>query len=92
MSIWQPGDEDTLSFEANTNPQDLRNIYITLDEQNPSQALRLKIGNVTGVLGADEALTLLDWLQEREGTLFELVKQQPTLSFDQDTETSGEGG
>jgi hypothetical protein len=66
--------------------------FITLDEQNPSQALRLRIGGMTGILGADEALILLDWLQEREGTLFELVKQQPTVSPDQDTEALETGG
>jgi hypothetical protein len=83
MSIWQPGDEDVLSFEWDTGPEDPGNIYFTLDEQSPEQALRVRIGGMTGVLAADEALTLLDWLGEREGTLFALTKQQPIVAPDQ---------
>ncbi len=80
MSIWQPGDEDVLSFEWDPGPEDPRNIYFTLDEQSPERALRLRIGGTTGVLAADEALTLLDWLSEREGMLFELTKRQPIVA------------
>jgi hypothetical protein len=83
MSIWQPGDEDVLSFEWDTGPEDPGNIYFTLDEQSPEQALRVRIGGTTDVLAADEALTLLDWLGEREGTLFALTQQQPIVAPDQ---------
>ena len=80
MSIWQPGDEDVLSFEWDIGPEDPRNIYFTLDEQSPEHALRVRIGGMTGVLAADEALTLLDWLGEREGKLFALTKQQTIVA------------
>jgi len=83
MSIWQPGDEDVLSFEWDTGPEDLGNIYFTLDEQSPEHALRVRIGRMTGVLAADEALTLLDWLGEREGILFALTQGQPVVVPDQ---------
>ncbi len=35
---------------------------------------------MTATLAADEALTLLDWLGEREGTLFALTKRQPIVA------------
>jgi len=67
MNLWQPGDEDVLNFEwDDTGPDDPRNIYFTLDEQHSEGALRVRIGGTTGVLAADEALILLDWLSERE--------------------------
>lgn len=55
-------------------------LFITLDEQHPEEALRLRIGKMMGTLAADEALTLLDWLGEREGTLFALTKRQPLVA------------
>ncbi len=79
MSIQHPQEEDALSFEW-PDPDDPRNINFILDEQNPEQALRLRIGGTTTTLAADEALTLLDWLGEREGTLFELTKQQTVVA------------
>ena len=82
MSDGPPGDEDVLSFAWDTGPEDPGNIYFTLDEQSPEQALRVRIGGTTGVLAADEALTLLDWLGEREGTLFALAKLQPMVAPD----------
>jgi len=83
MSDGPPGDEDVLSFEWNADPEDPGNIYFTLDEQSPEQALRVRIGGTTGVLAADEALTLLDWLGERESTLLALTGQQPVVAPDQ---------
>lgn len=83
MSDGPPADEDVLSFEWDTGPEDPGNIYFTLDEQSPEQALRVRIGGTTGVLAADEALTLLDWLGEREGILFALTQQQPVVAPDQ---------
>jgi hypothetical protein len=44
MSVWQPGEEDVLSFEWDTGPEDPGNVYFTLDEQSPEQALRVRIG------------------------------------------------
>lgn len=79
MSIWQPGDEDTLSFETEDR-HDPNNTYFTLDEDSPEQALWLRIGTTKTALAADEALTLLDWLQEREGVLFELCKRQAIVA------------
>lgn len=86
MSDGQPGDEDVLSFEWDTGPEDPRNVYFTLDEQSPEQALRVRIGRTIGVIAADEALTLLDWLGEREGILFALTQQQPIVTPDQEKE------
>lgn len=54
MSIWQPGDEDTLSF-GTEDQHDPNNIYFTLDEDSPQQALRLRIGTTETTLAADEA-------------------------------------
>ena len=83
MSDGPPGDEDVLSFEWDTGPEDPGNVYFTLDERSPEHALRVRIGGTTGVLAADEALTLLDWLGEREGTLLALTQQQPMVAPDQ---------
>ena len=83
MSDGPPGDEDVLSFEWDTGPEDPGNVYFTLDEQSPEHALQVRIGGTTGVLAADEALTLLDWLGEREGTLFALTKRQPIVAPNQ---------
>ncbi len=43
MSVQHPGDEDTLSYEW-PDSEDPRNVYLTLDEQHPGEALRLRIG------------------------------------------------
>ena len=82
MSVQHPGDEDTLSYEW-SDQEDPRNVYLTLDEQHPGEALRLRIGGRWPALAADEALTLLDWLGEREATLFELTEQQTLVAPDQ---------
>jgi len=45
MSMWQLGDEDTLSFEATDIGGDPKhNVYFTLDEYSPEQALQLRFG------------------------------------------------
>jgi hypothetical protein len=88
MGIWQPGDEDVLIFEWTPDQQDAKNIYFILDERNPEQALRLRIGTTETTLAADEALTLLDWLGGREATLFALVKQQPIVALDHGEESN----
>jgi len=81
MSMWQPGDEDTLSFEATDIGGDPKNnVYFTLDEHSPEQALRLRFGTAETTLAADEALMLLDWLGEREALLFALLQLQPTVA------------
>ena len=60
MHMWQPGDEDTLSFEATDIGGDPKNnVYFTLDEHTPEQALRLRFGAAETTLAADEALILL---------------------------------
>ena len=82
MSTQHPQEEDTLSFEW-AEPEDPRNVYLTLDEQHPGEAPRLRIGGRRRALAADEALTLLDWLGEWEATLFELTEQQTPVAPDQ---------
>ena len=87
MSVRYPQEEeDALSFEWNANPEDLRNISFILDEQSPEHALQLRIGGTTATLAADEAMILLDWLSEREPTLFELTQQQTIAAPNQETE------
>ena len=43
MSTQHPQEEDTLSFEW-AEPEDPRNVSITLDEQHPAEALRQRTG------------------------------------------------
>lgn len=47
MSTQHPQEEETLSFEW-AEPEDPRNVSITLDEQHPGEALRLRIGGDDG--------------------------------------------
>lgn len=79
MDIWQPDSKDRISFEWAEPKEDSKNIYFALNKQNPEQALRLRIGETETTMATDEALTLLEWLEERRATLFELLKQ---LSFE----------